>query len=184
MTCIVAVRDKRGVVMGGDSCGAGDNGWARAAFKRPKVFRNGAFVIGYTDSFRMGQLLEFKLEPPTPPRRDADLHGFMVADFAEQVRAVEKAGGYTKIENGVEVGGAFIVAVRARIFLFSGAYAVLEPNEPFVAVGCGESFALGALRALSPRMSAQARCAVALQVAAASSGGVMPPFHFERTAAR
>jgi ATP-dependent protease HslVU (ClpYQ) peptidase subunit len=180
MTCIVAVRDKRGVVMGGDSCAAFP-GWEVTAMRDRKVFRNGAFVIGYTDSFRMGQLLEFMLKPGDPPRREADLRRFMVVDFAERVREVVKTGGYARIENNTEGGGQFIVAVRGRLFLFEPAFDVVEPAEPFLAVGCGQNFALGALRALPPRMSAQARCAVALRVAADSSGGVMPPFHFERS---
>lgn len=177
VTCIVAVRDKRGVVLAGDSCG-GDHDWARSVYRDRKVFRSGPYALGYTDSFRMGQLLEFKLELPTPPKREADLRRFMVTEFAEHVRMAEKAGGYSRVENNTEGGGKFIVVVRARIFLFDRDFAVLEPAEPFFAVGCGEKFALGALRALPRSMPAKKRCTIALQVAERSSAGVSPPFHY------
>ena len=62
MTCIVGVVDNGKVYMGGDSAGVG--GLCIETRKQPKVFRNGDFLIGYTDSFRMGQLLQYKMSPP------------------------------------------------------------------------------------------------------------------------
>ena len=60
MTVIVALKNKDEVVMGGDCAGVGWN-YDIQMRSDPKVFRVGRFVIGYTSSFRMGQLLRFGL---------------------------------------------------------------------------------------------------------------------------
>ena len=58
-----------------------------------KVFRNGDFLMGFTTSFRMGQLLRYKLNPP---RRHPDdrVAKYMVVDFIDAVRECLKAGGW------------------------------------------------------------------------------------------
>ena len=59
MTCIVGLIDGRRVWMGGDS--AGVSGLDITVRADAKVFRNGDFLIGFTSSFRMGQLLAFHM---------------------------------------------------------------------------------------------------------------------------
>ncbi|KKN17732.1 hypothetical protein LCGC14_0962700, partial [marine sediment metagenome] len=63
MTCIVGFIDDGGKAwMGGDSAGvAGHHTHPR---RDPKVFRVGPVLIGYTSSFRMGQLLRYHLKIP------------------------------------------------------------------------------------------------------------------------
>ena len=39
-----------------------------------KVFHNGEFIMGFTDSFRMGQLLQYKLQ--IPPQHEIYGNGF------------------------------------------------------------------------------------------------------------
>lgn len=183
MTCAVAVRDpKRGcVVVGADSCGGRSDGdWTVHTLRNQKVFRNGPFVIGYTSSFRMGQLLQHSFKAPVPPKR-GDLLGFMVRDFVEAARAVLKQGGYTRIENNAEEAGEFVCAIGRRIFVIESNLQIIESTEPFAAVGCGSSFALGALRALPQTTPAKSRCLAALKVGERSSGGVVRPFHFVST---
>jgi hypothetical protein len=181
VTCIVAVRDrKRGIVIvGGDS--AGVEGYYIETRSDPKVFRNGPYAIGYTSSFRMGQLLQHRFDPPEPPRTARMLHGFMVREFAEAARTVVKAGGYAKVENNKEEGGTFIVAVGPRVFVVYDDFQVAEPADPFAAVGCGDRFALGALRALPNSQPARTRCMTALKIAERSSCGVRRPFRFVTT---
>ena len=72
MTCIVAEVVDGVVHMAGDK--AGINGDCKSMVVRPKVFINGDFIIGYTTSFRMGQLLEFTWNPPTQVPEQADEH--------------------------------------------------------------------------------------------------------------
>lgn len=55
MTCVVGLVDKGTVYIGVDS--AAVQGWTRRKSRVAKVFHRGPFLIGYTTSFRMGQLL-------------------------------------------------------------------------------------------------------------------------------
>ena len=65
MTCIVAVTDGQTVVIGGDSAGAA--GQELRIRADPKVFLVGSFAIGFTTSFRMGQILRYSAHLPEPP---------------------------------------------------------------------------------------------------------------------
>ena len=59
MTCIIGLVADGRVYLGGDS--AAVHGWTRRRTRLRKVFRKGPFLVGYTTSFRMGQLLEHQL---------------------------------------------------------------------------------------------------------------------------
>jgi hypothetical protein len=55
MTCIVGLRQGGKVFIGGDS--AGISGWDVTVRADPKVFLSGPYAMGFTSSFRLGQLL-------------------------------------------------------------------------------------------------------------------------------
>ena len=110
MTCIVGVEHNRRVYMGGDSAAVA--GWDISQTAERKVFMVGDFIIGYTTSFRMGQLLEYELRLPEydgPPNM-----GYMVTRFVPAVRACLKDGGFTKVENNREEGGLFLNREQSR----------------------------------------------------------------------
>src|SRR5690242_15173484 len=82
MTCIVGLVAADGRVhLGGDS--AGIAGYDLTVRKDPKVFRVGEFAVGFTSSFRMGQLLRFAF---TPPPIEGDLDAYMVTTFVNALR--------------------------------------------------------------------------------------------------
>jgi ATP-dependent protease HslVU (ClpYQ) peptidase subunit len=173
MTCIVGIAHGKHVTIGGDS--AGTSSLDVIVRRDPKVFVNGKFVIGYTDSFRMGQLLRFKFVPPRIPK-GGDLFRYMCSDFVEVVRKTLKKGGYAKTSNNVEAGGTFLVGCQGRIFTIFGNYQVAESYDPYNSIGCGDSYALGALAIQDAEMKPEDRCLQALQVAEKFSGGVRAPF--------
>jgi ATP-dependent protease HslVU (ClpYQ) peptidase subunit len=177
MTCIVGVAHEGQVWVGGDSAGvAGHDVTVRTD---RKVFRNGAFVMGFTTSFRMGQLLAVKLQPSRYHQED-DPWRYMVDSFIDDVRKCLKEGGFAKVENGVDRGGQFLVGFRGRLFNVAGDYQVGEATVGFDAVGCGESFALGSLAETSA-LEPEERVRHALIAAERFSGGVRGPFHIEKT---
>jgi len=143
VTCIVGLVDDGDVYIGGDSAGV-SNSWLSLHANR-KVFTNGPYVVGFTSSFRMGQLLRYALKPPPPPERGLDR--FMVTTFVDAVRRCLKDGGLAKKENEVETGGAFLVGVSGRLFAVYGDYQVTEEVGSYDAVGSGASIALGAMYA-------------------------------------
>jgi len=170
LTCIVGVKHREGVVMGADSYA----GWETSGSTRhdPKLGRVGAYGIGFTTSYRMGQLLLYGFDPPRPPFR-GDLQEFMVTVFVEAVRTRLRAGGWMKVENTRDEGGDFLVGVRGRLFTIYSDFSVEETVDRFAAVGCGEKYALGALAHLtcSPRV----RVLAALRTAERFTGGVRGP---------
>ena len=62
MTCIAAIKHEGKVYIGADS--AAGKGTYLTLRADEKVFKNGKFGFGFTSSFRMGQLLRYRLSPP------------------------------------------------------------------------------------------------------------------------
>jgi ATP-dependent protease HslVU (ClpYQ) peptidase subunit len=158
--------------MGGDS--AGVSGLDITVRTDTKVFHNGNMLIGFTNSFRMGQLLHYRLKPPV---RDegTGVFRYMVVDFVDAVRACLKDGGYAQKTNEVESGGTFLVAYEGRLFTVQSDYQVGEATHGFHAVGCGADYALGSL-ASSGHLPGEERVRQALTCAELFSGGVRAPF--------
>src|SRR4051812_42965869 len=111
MTAIVGLVHDGTVHIGGDSAGGG--GYSLTIRADAKVFTNGPYVMGFTSSFRMGQLLHHALKPPEP---DGDLEAFMTTTFIDAVRECLKTGGWAAKENEREEGGVFLVGVHGRLF--------------------------------------------------------------------
>ena len=175
MTCVVAIRHNGFIYLGGDS--QGTSGHSSASRIDPKVFRNGTSLIGYTTSFRMGQLLEHGLKLPEP-KPDQTIMNFMCIDFIDAVRNVLSDGGFEKKENEVRTGGNFIVAYGGEIFEVDSDYQVWRPIKPYLAIGSGADIAIGALCAMEnlKELSGKARVHTALSAAAEFNSTVSAPF--------
>jgi hypothetical protein len=172
MTVIVGLVDRGGVYIGGDS--AGISGLNLAVRADTKVFCRGPYLFGFTTSFRMGQLIRFSLDPPSPAR---GLDRFMATTFIDAVRNCLKAGGWARRENDREEGGTFLVGVRGRLFTVEDDYQVGQAADGFAAVGCGDQVALGALYATARNgMKPRRRVKTALAAAERFSAGVRAPF--------
>ena len=180
MTCIAGLVHDGAVYLAGDS--AGCSGWDLTVRADPKVFVSGSYVMGFTTSFRMGQLLRYAFTPPEP--ETADLHRFMCTSFADALRQCLKDGGWAKKDKDQEEGGTFVVGTHGRLFFFASDYQVGEPADSYAAVGCGAGYALGALHATEGRGAApRKRLDAALAAAERFSNGVRGPFAHVSTAA-
>ena len=177
MTCIIGLRHEGKVFIGGDSAGV-DGGYGLDIRADRKVVRNRDFLMGFTSSFRMGQLLAHSLQPPLrAPERD--VYAYMVTDFVDAVRHCLKGGGFAHRENEVERGGTFLVGYAGRLFAIEDDYQVAESTAPFMACGCGDALALGAVAAQSEGTDPANRIRIALTIAERFSAGVRGPFHIE-----
>jgi ATP-dependent protease HslVU (ClpYQ) peptidase subunit len=162
--------------MGGDSAGVA--GYSISARGDPKVFINGDYMIGFTTSFRMGQLLRYKLEPsPCPKRMDLERH--MSTTFIDEVRKCFSDNGVMKTDNGEESCGTFLVATKGRIFVVESDFQVGWNRVPYDAVGCGKDLALGVMHALHRQTHVLPQDIVmsALEGAEEFSAGVCGPFN-------
>jgi ATP-dependent protease HslVU (ClpYQ) peptidase subunit len=183
MTCIVGYIDKENKTMylGGDSAGVA--GLHIRSRKDVKVFKKGDMLIGYTSSFRMGQLLRYKLVIPLFPE-EMDVYEYMCTLFIDSVRMMLIDNGYAKKENNTESIGYFLVAFRGRLFQIMDDLQVGENNYPYDATGCGEVYALGAMKGIELNRvepaSSKEFVQIALEVASEFSAGVRSPFTIEK----
>lgn len=171
MTCIVGIVEEEKAYIGADSCAW--DGLVRRASQLEKVFRNGRFVIGYTSSFRMGQLLQYRLQVQAQ-NGEGDLE-YMVCQFAEAVRSCLKDYGYARVDSNEESGGAFLVAYKGKLYQVASDFQVNFYRDGLAVVGSGTAFAYGALFALR-HLKPRARIERALEAAAYCNPYVMPPF--------
>lgn len=174
MTCIVGLVDKGAVYIGGDSAGVA--GYSLSVRADAKVWASGGMVFGFTSSFRMGQLLRYKLSPPAR-LVDQGTDEYLAGPWIDAVRDCLKAGGYASTDDGQEVGGQFLVGYEGRLFEISSDYQVGEPIDPYAAVGCGHDLAKGSL--FSTEGDPTDRVLLALEAAERFSAGVRAPFVVE-----
>ena len=175
MTCIVAIRDTDRVWMGADSAGSSEH--RLRTYANAKVFQRGDWIIGYTTSFRMGQLLQYKLQLPRPPEDPLEIEGYMVTDFIDAVRHTFKKGGMSTKRNEAEMGGSFLVGYQEQLFQVQDNYQVMVPNQDFDAAGTGQDVALGSLYTTAGRVKGpRQRLTIALEAAQQFCRGVRAPF--------
>jgi hypothetical protein len=172
MTCIVGLVDRGSVYIGGDSAGVA--GLHLSLNAAPKVFQNGPFLMGYTSSFRMGQLLQYAFDPPVRTVSQ-DVYAYMVTTFVDSVRECLKGGGYARKNNEEEEGGTFLVGYEGRLFTIEDDYQVHETVGGYHAVGCGAPYALGSMH-VTGYMTPEHRIRMALETSAHFSAGVRAPF--------
>lgn len=174
MTCVAALVYGDTIFMGADSAGV-DGGFNLTVRADQKVFINGDYIIGFTSSFRMGQLLRYSFKPPKFRPDEKELYEFMVTNFVDAVRKCLKEGGYVQVKDGEEAGGCFLVGTQGRLFQIESDFQVGESMQTFDAVGCGRAYALGAFSA-THAMDPEKRVRLALEIAEKWSAGVRGPF--------
>lgn len=172
MTCIVGLVERGRIWMGGDS--AGVSGLDICDRVDSKVFAKEGMLFGFTWSFRMGQLLRYKLKVPANPE-DLPIDAYMATCFVDALRDCLKQGGFATKEKEAETGGQFLVGYSGRLFCLESDYQVGERREGFNACGCGSSYALGSLYS-TVGLKSEIRVREALRAAAKFSAGVRAPF--------
>lgn len=174
MSCVVGIVEDGDVYMGCDSVYV--DGWTTDHTTSNKLFRRGEFLIGSTGSIRVRQLVTHVFNPPPIPDGMA-LEAYMVTLFVDALRECLKAGGRVHVDEGAEKGGNYLVAVRGRLFVIEGHYAVVEPTSRYWAIGCARDIVIGSLYT-SAQMECppEQRIRLALEAPAAHNMGVQGPF--------
>lgn len=185
MTCIVGYLDKEKIYVGADSAGVavGRHYLQVQTRKDTKVFhidgpRNDGskMLIGYTSSFRMGQILRFGFTPPPHPP-DVDVYQYMCTDFVDALINIFTDKKFATKENEQLSGGTFLIGYLGRLFSVLDDFQVEELVRPYATAGSGAMVALGALYALEGSKKAPAKkIEIALRAAEEFTGGVRGPF--------
>lgn len=174
MTCIVGIEYKNRVFLGGDS--AASDGHRIYTVDKPKVFVLDKFVIGYTVSFRYGQLLQYSL---TIPKHDPDVPDltYLSTHFVDNVRACLKSKGFAEVENNVEKGGFCLLGYKGKLYTMQGDFSVVRFLGGICATGSGVDYALGAMYSCGKQKPMDI-LASGLHAAANFVTTVREPFHF------
>ena len=178
MTCIVAIEQEGTIYLGGDSAASEPATLALRILHEPKVFRNGEMIMGCCSSLRIQQLMQHSLVLPARTEYQDDLE-YLVTDFIDAVRAVQRDKGVQKKENEFEEHDAqFLLGYRGNIYYVEDDYQVYRTNEPWAAVGSGSDLALGALYALKgSKCTPEEKIQIALEAAESYNAGVRRPFY-------
>lgn len=180
MTCIVGLEHEGTVYIGGDSAGVEVSSLSIGGRADEKVFttEGAEMAMGFCGSFRIGQLLRYALTLP-PQKVNQDDMAYLVTDFIDAVRNMQRDKGSLKRENEVEEHDAgFIVGFNGKLYVIECDFQVGRPIENYASVGCGASIAQGAMYATKHlNMEPEARIRLALEAAAEYSAGVRAPFH-------
>lgn len=144
MTCIIGYKENDLVYIGADSFAGND--WVKQKIFTPKVFMNKDFLIGYSNSFRFGQIMQYHIDYPDIPY-DFDLE-FLINNFVEPLREASKNEGNSEIDKNVESASMALIGIRNRLFHLSSDFALLEYYGKFFSIGIGSYSALGALHTL------------------------------------
>lgn len=161
MTCIVGIVNNNKVYIGGDTLGS--NGHSKIERYDVKVFKKDNFIFGCCGSYRMGNLIRYKMKMPKI-EKDIDVMEYMVVDFIDELRKTMREGGFLKTENGVDEGGFFLVGYKDRLFKVECDFQVAEVLCGYDSTGSGEDFALGSLYS-TQKLTPRKRIQIALEAA-------------------
>lgn len=128
--------------------------------------------MGFTSSFRMGQLLRYKFVPPEHPVGMDDFE-YLVTNFIDSIRKAFFDNGFGKKDNNE--GGTFLIGYNGKIYNIGSDFQVGIPVNDYDAVGSGRDLALGALHA-TKTVKPVKRLTMALEAASAYNAGVAPPY--------
>lgn len=145
MTCISAVVKNGHVYMAGDLMGS--NGFTKKVYPDTKVFKNGDFLIGYTSSFRMGQILQYNWSQP-PRLEGVTDREYLQIDVIESMRECFNNYGFGEFKDGEHQGGTFLIGYKGELYEMQSNFSILK-NESFAAVGSGQYHAEAALLLLT-----------------------------------
>lgn len=156
MTCIVGFSIRGSVYLGSDSLGSGNG--VKQVYCTPKLVKLDVFEkkhlslskismgIGYTSSYRMGDILRYNFTPPAIEAEE-DENEYLVTDFIPELIKCFDEHSFAKTKEGTKSGGNFLVGFRKRLFHVQEDFSVLEPSCGYTAVGSGQEFAMGAMYA-------------------------------------
>jgi ATP-dependent protease HslVU (ClpYQ) peptidase subunit len=176
MTAIVAIAENGKVYIGADSAGISREDLSISSRKDEKVFVAGEFIIGFTSSFRMGQILKYFLKCPKQKKTQTD-EEYMCTTFIDNVQKVFKDKNYGQVESNEQSGGTFIVGYRGTIYTIYDDFQIQVCHENYASEGCGRFLALGSLYTTTTfKMTTENKITMALAAAETHNAGVRNPF--------
>ena len=165
MTCVVGYKSKDGkLYFGGDRIAV--SGYHVDFRSRPKIFKNNGILLGYTTSFRMGDILEYVFNPPVYNKSIASNEfEYMIQHFIPELIKCFGENNWLEKKNEVVIGGTFLVGVNDKLFYVDSDFQVGESADNYYSIGAGRDIANGAMYALRDEDDAERKLTIAIEAA-------------------
>lgn len=178
MTCIIGLEHEGSVYIGGDSAGVSELSLRVVA--QSKVFINKDFIFGFAGSFRLGQILQYSLNPPKHVATKSDM-AYLVNEFLDSVRLCFHSKGVLDKPENTGVQGSFLLGYRGKLYEVDSDFQVIKIAVNYASIGCGSDLALGAMHVLSDITDPVERITKSLNAAEYFSAGVIKPYQILNT---
>lgn len=143
MTCVVGIEYDGRVYMASDSSSV--SGWDKTSISFPKMFYVRGLMIGYTSSFRMGQILEYELDVPARASGESKI-GYIIKSVVPAIRSVLKDHGYMGSDSERrEYGGQLMIGCDGELFVVHSDFQVSRNSCGYAAIGVGAAYAYGSM---------------------------------------
>lgn len=173
MTCIAAIASNGKVHMASDSAATSVELGSTHVRKDSKMFVIDEYLIGFSNSFRFGQIVKHDFVPPKPDFNN--LERTMSIEFVAALQETLERNKFN-VDQEKGNGGDLIIGVGGRLFVMEEDFQVGEYQDDFIAIGSGYQFALGSLHSTRGNKSPRVRLTKALHAASQYAVGVSPPF--------
>lgn len=183
MSCVVGIKHKGRVYIGGDSRANGDYTYTLTKASA-KVFRCGQLLIGHCGSPRTAQIIRHVFQPEEWDGKLEPLE-YLVTKFVLPLRSLLKEHGAVvdrtgENDYGDETEAWMLIGFAGRLFNCAGNFTVIEFADEFAAQGSGMPIAFGVLYATRQISDPKGRITLALEAACHfDAGNVGPPFIIE-----
>ena len=176
MTCVVAMVDVDGNIhMASDS--SASDGHSQVSIKSPKIFQVGEILIGYSNSFRAAQVLEYDFSPTPRTELQEDME-YLCSYFVHDIReAFISAGACDREANGCDCD--LIIGYRGNIYQLQNDFSILHITDNFLSIGAGSEAANAVLHAIKDMgIKTENMLRLALETTSYYITSVRAPYHF------
>jgi len=181
MTLIVGMKEESGKVwIGSDTLGS--NGSHCYTRLDPKIFVKSGYIIGFTSSYRFGQIIQHHVKFSENKKPKTDKHYKHIVGIIEAIRKKVTEYGYAKVDNNQVFGGRLLIGWKHNLFMMDSDFQYSESALNYSAVGSGYELALGSLYTTeNTGMETKDRLLMALRSGSKFDPGVQEPFIIKNT---
>lgn len=188
MTCIVAHEYNGDVLIAADTAVGYFGDKMRIVGRKFGTWETpaGTLAVGFSGSGRLAQSVIAGWNPP-PATCEPEFYAFRVGQaIADYLVEQPYADTFASPNDSVAVDATMLVAWQGKLYLLGGALCAMHWERPFLSIGSGSEYSMGALAmgvrrhgGPNSRKEVEQRVGDALSIAAAFQEDVRPPYHFE-----
>ena len=180
MTLILGLTIKSHSYILGDSAAAKDDHVEPVVTPKVWKVKSHNMLMGYTSSFRMGDLLKYYWNPPEHPKGMSD-EEYLATLFVESMIDVFQRGLWLSSEGGKIIGGEMLCIYNGTIHVVQPNFSVITSVHTYKAIGSGQHHAEGAMHSTDGLgLKPKERMLRAASAAESYTGSVCGPFQILR----